>query len=75
MNLDNELDEKNVEALICSVKKRYDIPQKYYQMKKESCRMMNCMIMAVSCSPFFRQNNTLERGRKNCSYGISEFFS
>jgi oligoendopeptidase F len=35
MNLDNEIDEKIVEALIHSVKSRYDIPQRYYRMKKE----------------------------------------
>lgn len=35
MNLENEIDEQNVEVLIESVKTRYDIPQRYYKLKKE----------------------------------------
>ncbi len=35
MNLDNELDEKIVNALVDAVKSRYDIPQRYYRLKKE----------------------------------------
>ncbi|HMB45745.1 MAG TPA: M3 family oligoendopeptidase [Candidatus Methanoperedens sp.] len=35
MNLDNEIDEKIVTALIEAVKNRYDIPQRYYRLKKE----------------------------------------
>ncbi len=35
MNLDNEIDEKIVTALVEAVKNRYDIPQRYYRLKKE----------------------------------------
>lgn len=35
MNLDNEIDEKTVNALVEAVKSRYDIPQRYYRLKKE----------------------------------------
>src|SRR5665811_57222 len=35
MNLDNEIDEKIVTALIEAVKNRYDIPQRYYRLKKK----------------------------------------
>jgi oligoendopeptidase F len=35
MNLDNEIDEKIVTALIEAVKNRYDIPRRYYRLKKE----------------------------------------
>ncbi|MCE8427964.1 MAG: M3 family oligoendopeptidase [Candidatus Methanoperedens sp.] len=35
MNLDNEIDEKIVTALVNAVKNRYDIPQRYYRLKKE----------------------------------------
>lgn len=35
MNLDNEIDEKIVNALVGAVKDRYDIPQRYYRLKKE----------------------------------------
>ncbi len=35
MNLDNELDEKIVNALVNAVKSRYDIPQRYYRLKKK----------------------------------------
>ena len=35
MNLDNEIQEKDVEVLIHSVKTRYDIPQRYYRMKRD----------------------------------------
>jgi oligoendopeptidase F len=35
MNLDNEIDEKIVIALVDTVKSRYDIPQRYYRLKKE----------------------------------------
>ncbi len=35
MNLDNEIDEKIVSALVGAVKDRYDIPQRYYRLKKE----------------------------------------
>ncbi|MCX9076218.1 MAG: hypothetical protein OIN88_16480 [Candidatus Methanoperedens sp.] len=34
MNLDNEIDEKVVAALVDAVKSRYDIPQRYYRLKK-----------------------------------------
>ena len=35
MNLDNEIDEKIVTALVDAVTARYDIPQRYYRLKKE----------------------------------------
>jgi oligoendopeptidase F len=35
MNLDNELDEKIVNSLVDAVKDRYDIPQRYYRLKRE----------------------------------------
>ncbi len=35
MNLDNEIDEKIVKALVDAVKSRYDIPQRYYRRKCE----------------------------------------
>ena len=35
MNLDNEIDEKIVTALVEAVKNRYDIPWRYYRLKKE----------------------------------------
>ncbi|MCX9081667.1 MAG: M3 family oligoendopeptidase [Candidatus Methanoperedens sp.] len=35
MNLDNEIDEKIVTALVEAVKNRYDIPRRYYRLKKE----------------------------------------
>jgi len=35
MNLANEIDEKTVQALVKAVTDRYDIPQKYYRLKKE----------------------------------------
>jgi len=35
MNLDNEIDEKIVTALVEAVKNRYDIPQRYYRLKKQ----------------------------------------
>ncbi|VVB90697.1 Peptidase family M3 [uncultured archaeon] len=35
MNLDNEIDEKTVNALVDAVKSRYDIPQRYYRKKRE----------------------------------------
>ncbi len=35
MNLDNEIDEKIVNALVNAVKDRYDIPQRYYRLKRE----------------------------------------
>jgi len=35
MNLDNEIDEKIVSALVEAVKSRYDIPRRYYRLKKE----------------------------------------
>ncbi len=35
MNLDNEIDEKIVTALIEAIENRYDIPQRYYRLKKE----------------------------------------
>jgi oligoendopeptidase F len=34
MNLDNELDEKIVQALVDAVRSRYDIPRRYYRLKK-----------------------------------------
>ena len=34
MNLDNEIDEKIVTALVDAVTARYDIPQRYYRLKK-----------------------------------------
>lgn len=34
MNLDNEIDEKIVQALVDAVRSRYDIPQRYYRLKK-----------------------------------------
>ncbi len=35
MNLDNEIDEKIVDALVNAVKDRYDIPRRYYILKRE----------------------------------------
>ena len=35
MNLGNELEDRTVEVLISAVKGRYDIPQRYYQVKKK----------------------------------------
>lgn len=35
MNLDNEIDEKTVNALVEAVRSRYDIPQRYYRKKRE----------------------------------------
>lgn len=35
MNLDNEIDETIVTALVDAVTARYDIPQRYYRLKKE----------------------------------------
>ena len=35
MNLANEIDEKTVQALVKAVTDRYDIPQRYYRLKKE----------------------------------------
>lgn len=35
MNLDNEIDEKIVNALVSAVKDRYDIPQRYYRLKRK----------------------------------------
>lgn len=35
MHLDNEIDEKVVKALVDAVKSRYDIPQRYYRLKKD----------------------------------------
>jgi oligoendopeptidase F len=35
MNLDNEIDEKIVNALVNAVKDRYDIPQRYYRLKRD----------------------------------------
>jgi oligoendopeptidase F len=35
MNLDNEIDERIVTALVEAVKNRYDIPRRYYRLKKE----------------------------------------
>lgn len=35
MNISNEISEKDVEVLIHSVKTRYDIPQRYYRIKKD----------------------------------------
>lgn len=35
MNLANEIDEKTVQALVEAVTDRYDIPQRYYMLKKE----------------------------------------
>ncbi len=35
MNLENEIDEKTVNALVGAVKDRYDIPRRYYILKKE----------------------------------------
>jgi len=35
MNLDNEIDEKIVNSLVDAVKDRYDIPQRYYRLKRE----------------------------------------
>lgn len=34
MNLDNELSDRTVEALVNAVVSRYDIPQRYYRLKK-----------------------------------------
>lgn len=34
MNLDNEIEEKTVEALVGAVRSRYDIPKRYYRLKK-----------------------------------------
>jgi len=34
MNLDNEIEEKTVEALVSAVRSRYDIPERYYRLKK-----------------------------------------
>jgi oligoendopeptidase F len=44
MNLDNEIDEKIVTALIETVKNRYDIPQRYYRLKKNCLDTMNFSI-------------------------------
>ncbi len=35
MNLDNEIDEKIVNSLVNAVKDRYDIPQRYYRLKRD----------------------------------------
>ncbi|NIA03263.1 MAG: oligoendopeptidase F, partial [Nitrospirae bacterium] len=35
MNLANEINEKTVQALVTAVTDRYDIPQRYYRLKKE----------------------------------------